>query len=138
MCVIEFSVISFLFSVRVRLGGSSRANEGYVEALGSNGAWGGICDDEWGINDANVVCHMLGYPSATAYFKAQSAFGQGPSGSRFVLDNLNCTGNESSVFDCPHNGEWNEDCRANEIAGVRCGNETKREFQINCWGLISK
>ena len=120
MSIESLAMTLTFFSVRVRLGGSSRANEGYVEALGSNGVWGGICDDEWGINDANVVCHMLGYPSATAYFKAQSAFGQGPSGSRFVLDNLHCIGTESSVFDCQGNSEWSHDCSASEIAGVKC------------------
>ena len=102
------------------MGGSSRANEGYVEALGSNGAWGGICDDEWDIKDANVVCRMLGYPSASAFYKGQSAFGQAPSGSRFVLDNLHCIGTESSVFDCRGNIEWSHDCSASEIAGVKC------------------
>ena len=49
----------------VRLGGiGSSASEGYVEVFASNGTWGGICDDDWNINDATVVCRMLGYPSA--------------------------------------------------------------------------
>ena len=37
---------SFFFSgKRVRLGGGSRPNEGYVEALASNGQWAGVCDN---------------------------------------------------------------------------------------------
>ena len=105
-------------SVPVRLGGKgSSGKEGYVEALGLNGQWGGICDDEFDINDANVTCRMLGFSKAT---KASNSYGTAPSGSNFILDGLSCTGKENSIFDCSHNGEWNENCGATEIAGVQC------------------
>ena len=85
-------------SVPVRLGGEgSSGKEGYVEALGLNGQWGGICDDEFDINDANVTCRMLGFSKAT---KASNSYGTAPSGSNFVLDDLKCTGNETFIFDC--------------------------------------
>jgi len=133
-------------AIRVRLGGSSKPNEGYVEALGSNGTWGGVCDDWWGtkigkdlrenictghgcygIKNAQVVCRMLGYSSAEAWFKGPGSsrnlhnFGNNPSGSSYVLDDLRCTGAESSIFDCPNKGgEWVSNCYTYEIAGVRC------------------
>ena len=116
------------FSVRVRLGGGSTANEGYIEALGSNGQWGGVCDDHFDKKDADVVCHMLGYPSADKNFKSYKdhKFGRAPSGHDFLLDDLKCTGSESSIFDCPNKGgEWEENCVASEIAGVRCANKTQ-------------
>ena len=99
------------------MGGGNSANDGYVEVLGSNGIWGGICDDEFDINDANVTCRMLGFSKAT---KASNSYGTAPSGSNFILDGLSCTGKENSIFDCSHNGEWNENCGATEIAGVQC------------------
>ena len=113
-----------MFAVRVRLGGTgSSASEGYVEALGTNGQWGGVCDDSFDINDAHVICRMLGYPSAVAVVDAYSIYGIAQSGSNHVLDNLNCDGSELSVFDCSHNGEWVENCAASEIAGVQCESE---------------
>ena len=77
------------------------------------------------MKNANVICRMLGYSSAEAWYKGPGAssghnFGNNPRGNSFVLDDLKCTGVESSIFDCPHNGELNHDCSASEIAGVRC------------------
>ena len=112
-------------SVRVRLGinGETSSTNGYVEGMGSNGTWGGICDDEFGINDAHVVCRMLGYPSAIKALTDGTAnvkYGPAPSGNSFVLEDLGCAGNETSIFDCPHDGEWKSLCTADEIAGVQC------------------
>ena len=108
-----------MFPVRVRLSGGSTANEGNVEALSFSGQWGGICDDDWDIEDAKVVCKMLGYSSADAYF-TEARFGYNNFGNSFILDNLQCTGSESSIFDCIHPEEFSHDCESNEIAGVRC------------------
>ena len=40
--------------------GEQLENEGNVQICYNN-AWGSICSDFWGPNDANVVCGQLGF-----------------------------------------------------------------------------
>ena len=108
----------------MRLGGiGSTESEGYVEALGTDGQWAGICDNSFDIFDAHVICKMLGFSTAIEALTNSTAddlYGTAPSGSNFTLNNLDCSGSESSVFDCPLTGEVSENCEATKIAGVRC------------------
>ena len=103
----------------VRLVGGVKTNStlsGRVEVL-INGVWGTVCDDWWDSNDASVVCHQLGFEYALEA-KCCAAFGQG-SGS-ILLDDLACTGSESSLVSCPHQGVRSHNCGHGEDAGVVC------------------
>lgn len=44
----------------IRLVGSNDGYSGRVE-LQYYGEWGVICDDNWDVHDAEVVCRMLGF-----------------------------------------------------------------------------
>ncbi|XP_066296405.1 deleted in malignant brain tumors 1 protein-like isoform X1 [Branchiostoma lanceolatum] len=103
---------------RIRLSGGSNGNEGRVEVRPADSYdWGTVCDDEFDNQDADVVCRMLGYSGASvvrnsAYFGA----GTGP----IYMDDLRCSGTETSLFSCAYNGWGNEDCGHSEDAGVEC------------------
>ena len=45
------------------------------------------------------------------------------SGGSIILDEVNCTGEESQLFECGHNGIRNHDCSHYQDAGVRCTGE---------------
>ena len=102
----------------------SSATEGYVEVFNiTNGQWGGICQNSFDVLDAHVICKMLGFHTAIVPLingAAADLYGTAPSGSNFVLDNLDCDGGESSILHCPETGEVTEICEASQIAGVKC------------------
>ena len=112
--------LSSSYLISVRLIGGNTPNEGYIEIKGSNGIWGGICDDWWDKPNADVVCRMLGHPSAETVYIQSKPFGHGTGSGSFALDDVECVGTETSVFDCQHEPEWNHNCGSGEWAGVKC------------------
>ena len=82
------------------------------------GKRGLVCDNNWDLNNAKVVCNMLGLPVATHAVK-NSFFGFVPFLRRpDLMANVNCHGNETSLFDCPFS-ENVDSCEQN--AGIVCG-----------------
>ena len=101
----------------MRLADGKRGSfEGRVEIY-RVGSWGTICDDEWDLNDAKVVCNQLGY-SGVKTVTGKSYFGAGKG--RIWLDNLACAGNETNLGQCLHNGWGSHDCTHSQDAGVIC------------------
>ena len=104
---------------QVRLVNGINPLEGRVEVF-SNGTWGTICDDFWGLDDAMVICRELGFSGAVQAL-SRAAFGRGSG--PILLDDVFCTGTEETVFDCQHRGIGNHNCEHYDDAGVRCGKQ---------------
>lgn len=82
----------------IRLIGGSSSSEGTVLVFHDN-KWGSICDHNWDIRDAHVVCRQLGYPRALQYVHG-SRFGRGRR--RVWLTDVYCRGSEPNISAC-----WN-------------------------------
>ena len=96
--------------------GGSNNNEGRVEVF-FNGEWGTVCDDLWGLTDANVVCTQLGFPGALE--APQFAhFGEGTG--RIWMDNVQCLGFENKLWECSFNGWGQNNCDHYEDSSVIC------------------
>ena len=100
----------------IRLVGGSHDREGRVEIF-HGGQWGTVCDDDWDIADANVVCQQL-FRTAAVEATEEASFGEGSG--PILMDNVACAGSEDALSDCPFDSWGESDCSHSEDAGVSC------------------
>uniref|UniRef100_A0A667XVA4 Lysyl oxidase homolog n=1 Tax=Myripristis murdjan TaxID=586833 RepID=A0A667XVA4_9TELE len=113
--------------IQLRLAGEKRKHyEGRVEVY-YNGEWGTVCDDDFSIYAAQVVCRQLGYLDAVSWHPS-SKYGRGEG--RIWLDNVHCSGRESSLAQCESNGFGVSDCKHTEDVGVVCSQKRIPGFRF--------
>ncbi|XP_056366044.1 LOW QUALITY PROTEIN: deleted in malignant brain tumors 1 protein-like [Oenanthe melanoleuca] len=112
---------------QVRLSGAPDRCAGRVEVLHEH-LWGTVCDDTWGLRQAQVVCAHLGCGRALeAPGAARYGRGSGP----IWLDDVTCRGDEPDLFRCDHRTWGDHNCHHGEDAGVVCaGNSSSGEVRL--------
>ncbi|XP_034062819.1 deleted in malignant brain tumors 1 protein-like [Gymnodraco acuticeps] len=115
-CVDATIVCEHSTPIRLVNGSSDGRCSGRVEVF-HDGNWGTICDDKWGMQEADVTCREMNCGNAISV-KYKSFFGRGHN--QVLLDDVECTGHEKSISECPHRGFGEHDCDHNEDAGVIC------------------
>lgn len=100
---------------KIRLVGPSRC-AGRVEVYHSD-SWGTVCDDQWSLANADVVCRELNCGTVLEAKKG-AFFGEGKD--EIWLDDVQCTGIEQSILKCPHRPLGDNNCGHGEDAGVIC------------------
>jgi hypothetical protein len=111
----------------VRLVNGRNRCEGRVEVW-HNGTWGTVCDDDWDMVDANVVCRQLDCGLAMAVGSI-SEYGQGSG--PVLLDNVDCKGGETDLGQCGSLGWGIHNCYHYEDVSVTCKGRAHREIYKN-------
>uniref|UniRef100_A0A318CZI8 protein-lysine 6-oxidase n=1 Tax=Kangiella spongicola TaxID=796379 RepID=A0A318CZI8_9GAMM len=113
--------------IQLRLAGRRKnGNEGRIE-VHYNGEWGTVCDDEFSIATAHVICKELGFIQAESWVPG-AKYGRGKG--RIWMDNIRCTGAETTLAACNFNGWGITDCKHTEDAGVVCNEKRIPGFKF--------
>lgn len=98
--------------------------------------WGHICGDWFGINEANVFCREAGFPLGAVEMKinynSPSLVLSADDSPNYIMDELRCSGNETSLTDCQFNGWDIHDCNLEGTVGLVC-KLPDMKCQLNYW-----
>ncbi|KAH8288065.1 hypothetical protein KR018_011505, partial [Drosophila ironensis] len=103
----------------VRLTGGESPHMGRVEVK-TNGQWGYVCDDKFGLKDADVVCRELGFKMGALEVRGNSFYAPASQDFNYAMDEVECRGNETKLKDCSFKGWGVHNCGVDEVVGVIC------------------
>ncbi|XP_049339177.1 deleted in malignant brain tumors 1 protein-like isoform X2 [Astyanax mexicanus] len=114
----------------IRLVGSGGDCAGRLEVFHS-GSWGTVSDELWDIEDAQVVCRQLQCGvalSAPVPVPARFGSGTGP----IWLNEVECEGNEVSLWNCRYQLCGEDECGHKDDVGVVCS-ENGNTLDLTNW-----
>nr|XP_016933982.1 uncharacterized protein LOC108012952 isoform X6 [Drosophila suzukii] len=103
----------------VRLTGGEGPHAGRIEVK-ANGQWGYVCDDKFGLKDADIVCREIGYQMGAQEVRGSSFYAPPNQDFNYLIDEVECHGNETKLKDCAFKGWGVHNCGVDEVAGVVC------------------
>ena len=88
-----------------------------------NNTWGWVCADLWNKRNADVACRMMDFNgSLSLNFSHKDV----KTNFKVWLNKMNCFGNESSLFECRHDGLGSHKCEPGlRKAAVICRSKGK-------------
>lgn len=107
------------FDYGIRLAGANKSYEGRIEVK-ILGHWGQVCDDGFGMINAGVICKELGFDLGALEVRPGGFYGNLDPPTRFMVDQLKCRGNETTLRECDFNGWGVHNCQPEEAVGIVC------------------
>uniref|UniRef100_A0A3B1KF86 SRCR domain-containing protein n=1 Tax=Astyanax mexicanus TaxID=7994 RepID=A0A3B1KF86_ASTMX len=116
----------------IRLVGSGGDCAGRLEVFHS-GSWGTVSDELWDIEDAQVVCRQLQCGVALSDpVPARFGSGTGP----IWLNEVECEGNEASLWNCRYQLCGEDECAHKDDVGVVCSGTAVIRLTEGCEGNL--
>ncbi|XP_025102832.1 deleted in malignant brain tumors 1 protein-like isoform X2 [Pomacea canaliculata] len=103
------------------------ASSGRLEIL-YNGTWNLVCDEGFGLQEAEVACRMLGFDSNGEARVMSLPYGN--SSTRTISGNVTCRGTEGSLAECEHPGFNTIDCVKSQVVGISCSVPTDHTLRL--------
>ncbi|TTG02110.1 Deleted in malignant brain tumors 1 protein [Bagarius yarrelli] len=126
------TVNNHTFPRSIRLVSSGGVCAGRLEVF-HRGSWGTVCDDSWDIKDAQVVCRQLQCGDAlTTHIPAWF----GPGTGSIWLNEVECEGNEMSMWNCRFQLSEEGECGHQEDVGVVCTEFNEIRLTEGCEGNL--
>lgn len=91
-----------------------------------NGKWGYVCDNNFALPSAHVACRELGYKLGAVAVRGNSHYEPPEQNFNYVMDGVQCQGNETNLKDCQFKGWNNHNCGLHEVVGIVCKVPTLR------------
>ncbi|XP_036431297.1 scavenger receptor cysteine-rich type 1 protein M130-like [Colossoma macropomum] len=116
----------------IRLVGSGGDCAGRLEVFHS-GSWGTVSDDLWDIKNAQVVCRQL---QCGVALSAPVPTQFGPGTGRIWLNEVECEGNEASLWKCRFQLCGENECGHKDDVGVMCSEFKEIRLTDGCKGNL--